>query len=209
MTAHVAFPNIDPSGVPATLSPVLLQAIASRRMGFQGVVCSDSLLMAGVRDRFANEGEMALATLKAGVDLLLDLREPAEVVDYLLRMCRERHARPRSASTKRSRAYGAQAKSVWAAADRIASAANLPRTMTSNECSHELRNASRERRSKSRTADASALPFDPDKPLVAILLKPFETPIDPPEQPLAAALARAVSRCEVRAAWSERRCGGV
>ena len=33
-----------------------------------------------------------------------------------------------------------------------------------------------------------ALPFDPDQPLTAILLRPFETPIDPPEQPLAAAL---------------------
>jgi hypothetical protein len=33
-----------------------------------------------------------------------------------------------------------------------------------------------------------ALPLDSDKSLGAILLKPFETPIDPPEQPLAAAL---------------------
>jgi beta-N-acetylhexosaminidase len=33
-----------------------------------------------------------------------------------------------------------------------------------------------------------ALPLNPDLPLTAILLKPFETRIDPPEQPLAAAL---------------------
>ena len=33
MTAHVAFPEIDPSGVPATLSPVMLQAVAARRDG--------------------------------------------------------------------------------------------------------------------------------------------------------------------------------
>ena len=32
------------------------------------------------------------------------------------------------------------------------------------------------------------LPLDPDKPLTAILLKPFELPSDPPEQPLAEAL---------------------
>jgi hypothetical protein len=32
------------------------------------------------------------------------------------------------------------------------------------------------------------LPFDPDERTVAILLKPFETPIEPPEQPLGAAL---------------------
>jgi hypothetical protein len=34
----------------------------------------------------------------------------------------------------------------------------------------------------------SALPFDPDVPTTAILLKPFETPIEPPEQPLGAEL---------------------
>src|SRR6185295_16561274 len=32
------------------------------------------------------------------------------------------------------------------------------------------------------------LAFDPDVPVVAILLKPFETPIEPPEQPLGAEL---------------------
>jgi hypothetical protein len=32
------------------------------------------------------------------------------------------------------------------------------------------------------------LPFDPNVPVVAILLKPFETPIEPPEQPLGAEL---------------------
>jgi hypothetical protein len=36
--------------------------------------------------------------------------------------------------------------------------------------------------------DRPALPFDRDERTVAILLKPFETPIEPPEQPLGAAL---------------------
>jgi beta-N-acetylhexosaminidase len=83
MTAHVAFPDIDPSGLPATLSSVLLKDLLRGEMGFTGVVCSDSLLMAGVRDLFETEGEMALAALNAGVDLLLDIKEPAVVVDYL------------------------------------------------------------------------------------------------------------------------------
>ena len=46
------------------------------------------------------------------------------------------------------------------------------------------------RRSNCEATAARALPFNPDRPLVAILLKPFETPIDPPEQPLAAALRK-------------------
>ena len=104
MTAHVAFPSIDPSGVPATLSPIILHELLRDEMGFQGVVCSDSLLMAGVRDRFANEGEMALATLNAGVDLLLDLTSRPRSIDYLVRMRRDGHARSSDASTRRSSA---------------------------------------------------------------------------------------------------------
>ena len=89
MTAHVAFPKIDPSGLPATLSPVFLQTLLREEMGFKGVVCSDSLLMTGVCDSFEDEGEMALATVNAGVDLLLDLREPITVVDYLVACVRK------------------------------------------------------------------------------------------------------------------------
>jgi beta-N-acetylhexosaminidase len=40
------------------------------------------------------------------------------------------------------------------------------------------------------------LPFDPQKPLVAIMLKPFATLIDPPEQPLAAALRERFARLQ-------------
>ena len=52
MTAHVAFPAIDPSGAPATLSAPILKTLLRGQMKFRGAVCSDSLLMAGVRDRF-------------------------------------------------------------------------------------------------------------------------------------------------------------
>src|SRR5262249_23221885 len=83
MTAHVAFPAIDSSGAPATLSRVILQDLLRDEMGFKGVVCSDSLLMAGVRGQFEREEEMSLAVLNAGVDLLLDLEEPVRSIDYL------------------------------------------------------------------------------------------------------------------------------
>jgi beta-glucosidase-like glycosyl hydrolase len=189
MTAHVAFPTIDPSGAPATLSPVLLRQLLREEMGFQGVVCSDSLLMAGVRDRFDNEGEMALATLQAGVDLLLDLREPAGVVDYLL-ACVEKgtldEAHINEAFTRvmelKRKAFGPQL------GDRPG-ASVPPESISLNELSAS--------QSKSIATDAieiisgessPALPLAGVTTLVAILLKPFETPIEPPEQPLAAAL---------------------
>lgn len=179
MTAHVAFPQIDPNGLPATLSSVLLQDVLRGEMGFTGVVCSDSLLMAGVRDLFETEGEMALAALNAGVDLLLDIKEPAVVIEYLIECVskgslsesRVDEAFDRVWELKR-KAFGPQSTCAADDAEVDASAASKI-AVGAVELS---------------TFGTHVLPFDQQKPLVAILLKPFATLIDPPEQPLAAAL---------------------
>jgi beta-glucosidase-like glycosyl hydrolase len=184
MTAHVAFPNIDPSGQPATLSPGLLKKLLRDEMGFKGAVCSDSLLMAGVRDRFVNEGEMALATLQAGVDLLLDLREPIEAVDYLM-SCVESGTLDESrvdqaferVSTLKQKIFAQQ----HAAIEHAARAGEQLFTDYSRSVATEAIEVLHDR-------GRAPLPFSPDISLGAILLKPFETAIDPPEQPLAAAL---------------------
>lgn len=67
MTAHVAFPSLDASGRPATRSRPILTDLLRERMGFDGVVVTDALIMDGVGD-----GATALVeSLQAGVDLLL------------------------------------------------------------------------------------------------------------------------------------------
>ena len=86
MSAHVRYPGLDPSGRPATLSPVILIDVLRGELGFQGAVFSDSLLMDGVKSQAANEGELAVAALLAGIDVLLDIaaatRQPSEVFDH-------------------------------------------------------------------------------------------------------------------------------
>jgi beta-glucosidase len=67
MTAHVAFPAWDPSGLPATRSKVMLGHLR-QRMGFSGLVVTDALIMQGAQ---AGEGEGEVAALRAGCDLLL------------------------------------------------------------------------------------------------------------------------------------------
>ena len=89
MSAHVEYPSLDGTGTPATLSRPILVDLLRDELGFQGVVCSDSLLMAGVRDRFDNEGALALAALNAGVDLLLDIDDPISTVDYLMQAVKD------------------------------------------------------------------------------------------------------------------------
>jgi beta-glucosidase-like glycosyl hydrolase len=183
MTAHVAYPAIDPTGTPATLSRTILQTVLREQLGFRGVVCSDSLLMAGVRDRFATEHEMALAVLTAGVDLLLDVNDPAKVVDYLSG-CVERGTLNRH---RVDEAFGR----VWALKKR-AFAKQAERTPIGVEPStaESAQLAKHVARGAIQVIGgaSAALPCDRDAPLVAVLLKPFETPIDPAEQPLAAAL---------------------
>ncbi|MFH9013896.1 glycoside hydrolase family 3 protein [Streptomyces sp. NPDC017943] len=71
MTAHLMVPALDDSGDPATLSRPILTGILRERLGYDGVVVTDSLGMEGVRTKYGDERVPVLA-LKAGVDQLLN-----------------------------------------------------------------------------------------------------------------------------------------
>jgi beta-N-acetylhexosaminidase len=70
MTAHIVVPSLDPSGDPATLSQPILTGILRDELHYDGVVITDSLGMAGVREKYGDDRVPVLA-LKAGVDQLL------------------------------------------------------------------------------------------------------------------------------------------
>ncbi|MFJ9788047.1 glycoside hydrolase family 3 protein [Streptomyces globosus] len=71
MTAHIVFPALDPSGDPATLSRPIVTGMLRERLGFRGVVVTDALDMAGVRQKYGDDRVPVLA-LKAGCDQLLN-----------------------------------------------------------------------------------------------------------------------------------------
>ena len=71
MTAHVAVPALDPSRRPATLSGPILTGVLRERMGYDGVIMTDSLTMGAVRAKYGDERVPVLA-LKAGADILAD-----------------------------------------------------------------------------------------------------------------------------------------
>lgn len=70
MTAHVAYPQLDPSGAPATCSKDLIAGMLRTAFGFDGLVVTDALDMAAVLDG-ATESEAAVMATTAGCDLLL------------------------------------------------------------------------------------------------------------------------------------------
>jgi beta-N-acetylhexosaminidase len=71
MTAHILVPALDDSGDPATLSRPILTGILREELGYDGVVVTDSLGMAGVRQKYGDDRVPVLA-LKAGADQLLN-----------------------------------------------------------------------------------------------------------------------------------------
>lgn len=70
MTSHPVYPNLDPSGVPATFSRLIVHDYLRGQLGFRGVVVSDDLEMGAVRET-CPIGEAAVRAADAGHDLLL------------------------------------------------------------------------------------------------------------------------------------------
>lgn len=71
MSAHIVFPSVDPSGVPATLSSPIMTGLLRQRLGFQGLVVSDDLAgMRAITDNFP-PGDAAVQAVRAGVDMLI------------------------------------------------------------------------------------------------------------------------------------------
>lgn len=68
MVTHVIVPEIDPN-LPATLSPGVVQGTLRAKLGYQGVVMTDSLYMRGISLQYTLP-QAAVLAVKAGDDLL-------------------------------------------------------------------------------------------------------------------------------------------
>lgn len=83
MLGHLAFPAVDPTGRPATISGPLTRGLLRQRLGFDGVVISDALNMGGIT-AWGSVRQVAVRAIGAGVDLLLMPPQPAEAVRGVL-----------------------------------------------------------------------------------------------------------------------------
>ncbi|QGN33453.1 glycoside hydrolase family 3 protein [Microlunatus sp. Gsoil 973] len=82
MTGHLALPDCDPSGDPATLSRPVLTGLLREDLDFSGVIITDSLRMDAVRESYG-DGEVAVRALEAGVDILLEPADPDAAVSAI------------------------------------------------------------------------------------------------------------------------------
>ncbi|WP_411137265.1 glycoside hydrolase family 3 protein [Streptomyces sp. C10] len=99
MTAHIVVPAFDPSEDPATLSRPILTGILRERLGYDGVVVTDSLGMEGVRVKYGDARVPVLA-LKAGVDQLLNPPDLSVAHGAVLTALREGELAERDLDTK-------------------------------------------------------------------------------------------------------------
>ena len=81
MTGHVAYPSLDSSGLPATLSKPVLDQLRDG-LGFDGIIVSDALIMDGALQG-RRESDAAVEAVAAGVDLLLYPKDSRRVKDAL------------------------------------------------------------------------------------------------------------------------------
>ncbi|MGQ0549213.1 MAG: beta-N-acetylhexosaminidase [Armatimonadota bacterium] len=87
MTAHIVHPGLDPSGAPATMSEPILTGVLRTRLGFDGLIFTDSMGMRAIVDHFG-VGNASVAAIRAGCDVVLALGPDAlqdEVLEHLAR----------------------------------------------------------------------------------------------------------------------------
>ena len=78
MTSHPVYQKLDPTGVPATFSRVIVEDYLRSEIGYRGVIVSDDLEMGAVTET-CPIGDAAVRAVAAGHDLLLVCHtEPAQ-----------------------------------------------------------------------------------------------------------------------------------
>src|SRR6185295_10437226 len=88
LVAHVSYPSLDASELPATFSSVILRYLLREKYGFEGLVASDVLQALGPMSA-EGEADVAMRALDAGCDVLLGPSYLDALVDTLERCIRD------------------------------------------------------------------------------------------------------------------------
>jgi len=90
-TNHCYYPALEPERkIPATLSRRIVTGLLREKLGFEGVILSDSLTMRPIKDNYGIE-EAAIATVAVGHDMILHdyNSDPKITIDALARGVRQ------------------------------------------------------------------------------------------------------------------------
>ncbi len=83
MTGHIALPTVTGNMIPASLSYEITTGILREKLGFEGVIITDSLSMEGIT-KINSSAEAALMAINAGADILFLPESFSEAYSALL-----------------------------------------------------------------------------------------------------------------------------
>jgi beta-N-acetylhexosaminidase len=81
MTSHLSLPNVDPSGLPASLSPTIVTGLLRNQVQYDGVVITDALQAGAIRSLGLSPAQVAVKAVNAGNDQLLEQMPSSGVAD--------------------------------------------------------------------------------------------------------------------------------
>ena len=181
MTAHAAYPDVDPSGCVATNSPLILQQVLRSDFGFEGAIATDSLLMEGVRRFYSDPAAMVVDLIRVGQDILLDVEDAGAAADAIV----EAVANGSLSRETVERAF----ERVWALKERLAERLGPEFHVHPPEppSQDEMR---AHRQAAQRVAQQALVPRGVPGPLrgregcIFVMVKPYRTHLDPELEPL-------------------------
>lgn len=83
MIGHMAMPDIDPSGVPMSISNICINQVLKKEQGFKGVVITDAITMAGLTNKNRKAVDATLAVYRAGSDMILMPDNPIDCINAI------------------------------------------------------------------------------------------------------------------------------
>lgn len=81
MTSHLSLPNVDPSGLPASLSPTITTGLLRNQLRFDGLVITDGLQAGAITSLHLSPAQVAVKAVNAGDDQLLETMPATGVAD--------------------------------------------------------------------------------------------------------------------------------
>ncbi len=82
MTSHLVIPKLTNDEIPATLNPKITTGVLREKLGFKGIISTDSMEMGAITKNYPN-GASAVEAVKAGVDVVLFPPKPELAIDAI------------------------------------------------------------------------------------------------------------------------------
>jgi len=84
MVGHLSLPQLDAHN-PSTTSPIIIQELLRKQLGFNGVVISDALNMHAVSKAYSEKGKLECEAFMAGMDVLCFSEHVEEGIQQILK----------------------------------------------------------------------------------------------------------------------------